>query len=360
MEFMIELSDIARARLRNQRLTHPMAGKPADVVAWLGAVQAQDYGATRWNVGMRLRGATDASVEKAFNDGAILRTHVLRPTWHFVTPTDIRWMLALTAPRVHALCAPRYRRFGIDQAVFKRCDAVLTKALRGGNHLTREELHALFEKAGIATRGESLMSHLLMRAELDQVICSGPRKGKQFTYGLLDDRAPRAQTMHRADALAELARRFFQSRGPATVQDFARWSGLTVADATRGLSAVESALERETIGRRTLWFPSARRTRGTDLPTAHLLGIYDEYISGYKDRGEIIDRKHGNRLFAMGAAPTRIVVINGRVIGTWSRAVGKRDTHLTWDLFVRVSPAERKALEAARGRYLEFVGTPVA
>jgi hypothetical protein len=355
---MIELSDIARARLRNQRLTHPMTGKPADVVAWLGAVQAQDYGATRWNVGMRLRGATDASVEKAFNDGAILRTHVLRPTWHFVTPADIRWMLALNAPRVHALCASRYRKFGLDHAVFKRCDAALTQALRGGNHLTREELHAVFEKARIATRGESLMSHLLMRAEFDQVICSGPRKGKQFTYGLLDERVPNAPTMHRADALAELARRFFQSRGPATVQDFAKWSGLTVADATRGLSAVKSDLEHETIGRRTLWSPPEPRTRGADAPMAHLIGIYDEYISGYKDRGEIVDRKHGSRLVAMGAALTRIVVVNGRVIGTWSRTVGRRDTRVTWDLFVRVSPAERKAIEAARDRYLAFVGPP--
>jgi hypothetical protein len=357
---MIELSDIARARLRSQRLTHPMAGEPVDVVAWLGAVQAQDYGATRWNVGMRLRSATDASVEKAFNDGAILRTHVLRPTWHFVTPADIRWMLALTAPRVHALSASRYRHFGLDQTVFKRCDAVLTKALRGGKHLTREELHAVFEKAGIATRGESLMSHLLMRAELDQVICSGPRKGKQFTYALLEERAPSVQTMHRADALAALARRFFQSRGPATVQDFAKWSGLTVADATRGLSAVESELEHEAIGRRTLWFPPARRTRGTDVPTAHLLGIYDEYISGYKDRSEIVDPKHRDRLVAMGAAVTRIVVVNGRVIGTWSRTVGRRDTRVTWDLFVRVSPAERQAIAAARDRYLAFMGTPMA
>jgi Winged helix DNA-binding domain len=182
-------------------------------VEWLGAVQAQDFAAAKWALGLRLQGVTDDDIEQAFIDGAILHTHVMRPTWHFVSPADIRWLLALTAPRVHAASASYNRKLELDDAVFRCTHAVLANALQGGKQLTRDELASALQQAGIATEGEQRVTHIMMRAELDGIICSGARRGQQFTYALLAERAPHARMLARDEALAELTRRywFFQT-----------------------------------------------------------------------------------------------------------------------------------------------------
>jgi DNA glycosylase AlkZ-like len=186
--------DIAHRRLANQHIVQPTFKQPGDVVRWLGAVQAQDYAGAKWALGLRLRGVTDDDIDQAFGAGSILRTHLMRPTWHFVTPLDIGWLLALTGPRVHAVNGYMYRKLELDSAIFKRSNATLAKALRGGKQLTRNELRGVLQKAGIATDGELRMGYLMMRAELDGLVCSGARRGKQFTYALVDERAPRAKT----------------------------------------------------------------------------------------------------------------------------------------------------------------------
>lgn len=172
--------DIPRLRLRNQHLSHPTFKNASEVVRWLGAVQAQDYAAAKWSLGLRLESATDEEVEKAFNHGEILRTHIMRPTWHFVMPEDIRWMLKLTSPRVKALLGHYDRTLEITEKILSKCHAVFTKALEGGKHLTRAELAEQLEKDKMATRGQRL-GHIVMHAELDALICSGPRIGKQFS-----------------------------------------------------------------------------------------------------------------------------------------------------------------------------------
>ena len=220
--------DIAKQRLGNQGLIQSAFDNPVDVVSWLGAVQSQDYFGAKWALGLRIPNAIDDSIEKAFQNGSFLRTHLMRPTWHFVTPADIRWLLKLTAPRVHATNAFMYRKTELDQKVFKRSNAVIEKALQGSKQLTRDELRDVFTKAGIKTEGEQRMAYLLMQAELDGVICSGPRKGKQFTYMLLEERVPLVRELTREEALIELTKRYFTSRGPASVQDYAKWSGLTI------------------------------------------------------------------------------------------------------------------------------------
>ena len=206
-------SDIARLRLINQHISAPRFSEPAKVVEWLAAVQAQDFEGAKWSLGLRMLGAKDGGIEQAFSEGAILRTHLLRPTWHFVTPTDIRWMLALTALRVHQANAYMYRKLGLDNAVLKRSNAALATSLPE-KQLTRDELREVLQRAGIQVDGEFRMGYLLMRAELDGIICSGGRRGKQFTYALFDDRVPPSQPFRRDEALAELARRYFRSRGP--------------------------------------------------------------------------------------------------------------------------------------------------
>src|SRR5688572_22781581 len=206
--------DVLRSRLRTQHVAGAPLATPAAVVHWLGAVQSQDYAAARWAVGQRVGVATPATaedVDRGFNRGAFLRTHVMRPTWHFVAPGDLRWLLALTAPRVNALSAYYYRAYELDARLFEKSQRTLVELLQGGRCLTRREIVAAFEKQRILRTGDSPQrgAGLLMRAELDAVVCSGPRRGKQFTYALLEERVPRGRTLSRDQARAELTRRFF-------------------------------------------------------------------------------------------------------------------------------------------------------
>jgi winged helix DNA-binding protein len=358
-EAIVTSSDIAHQRLRNQHIAGATFKKPGDVVAWLGAVQAQDYAGAKWALGLRLRGATDDDVDRAFADGSILRTHLMRPTWHFVTPGDIRWLLALTAPRVHVANAFMYRQLELDSAIFKRSDAAIAKALRGGRHLTRDELRRALEKAGIATGDGVRLAYLVMHAELEGVACSGARRGKRFTYALLDERVPHCRTLGREEALAELAGRYFTSRGPATVQDFAKWSGLTLADARRGLEAVKARLRQEVVDGHAYWLAaSARFARGAS-PAACLLSIYDEYVSGYKNHSGLGGVEVGARLRAMGNALTSIILVDSQIVGTWKRTLGKDAVAIEINLLTRLTKAENRAVAEAAHRYGDFLQRPV-
>jgi hypothetical protein len=350
--------DIARQRLLNQHIALPIFKRAEDVVVWLGAVQAQDYSGAKWALGLRLQGASDRDIEQAFNTGAILRTHLLRPTWDFVTPGDIRWLLALTAPRVRAANAYMYRKLELDNAVFKRSNSVLRKVLQGGNQLTRDELRPLLRKAGIATDGEFRTSYLLMQAELDGIICSGVRSGKQFTYALLDECVPNAKTLGRDEALAELARRFFMSRGPATAQDFAKWSGLTLADARTGLEATSTHLQHEVVGEQTYWFSASKRSKRAIPLTAFLLSIYDEYVSGYKDHSAAVDEENSVRLRALRNALTNIIVVDSQIVGAWKRTLKKDAVVIETNLFSRLTRAANRAVAAAAHQYGVFLGLP--
>jgi hypothetical protein len=195
---------------------------------------------------------------------------------------------------------------------------------------------------------------------LDAIVCSGPRRGKQFTYALLDARAPRARMLDRDEALAELARRYFKSRGPATVQDFAKWSGLTVADARIGLEEVKQKLRHEVVDGRIYWFSPSSRAPTPTSPTAYLLSIYDEYISGYKDRSAIVEPGHAAKLVGMGNALTSVIVFGGQIVGTWKRRLKPKTVSIETRFFDRPTNAGKGAVAAAARRYGQFLGLPVA
>ena len=261
------------ARFANQQLVKPEFRDPANLVAWMGAVQAQDFPGARWALGMRLSGATDLDILDAFDEGRILRTHILRPTWHFVAPADIRWMLAVSAPRMHVANGSSYRTNGLESSSLPRGAAIICRALEGGRHLTRGELGDQLASAGLPHTGSAL-AHIVMFAELEALICSGPLRGRQFTYSLLDERVPPAASLDPDEALGELARRYFTSHGPATVRDFAWWSGLTTTLVRRGLAVAGRHLARREADGREHWFaaaaPAARKRR-TGAPLAALL-----------------------------------------------------------------------------------------
>ena len=348
--------DIAVHRLYNQQLARPKFDSPGDVVAWLGAVQAQEYAGAKWALGLRLPGAADAAIEQAFTDGMILRTHLMRPTWHFVTPADIRWMLALTAPRVHAANAYYYRQFELDANLFRRSNAVLAGALQDGKQLTRRELQSVLAQAGISAEGPRL-SYLMMYAELEGIICSGARRGKQFTYALLAERAPQARVLEPEEALAELTRRYFTSHGPAMVQDFAWWSGLTIADAKAGLEMAKAHLVQEIVNGKTCWYSPSNPTVNHKTPAALLLPAYDEYTVAYKDHSAILDPQDARK--AKAAILDRVTVIAGQVAGNWRRTFSKGIAVIESAPFRPFTPAESEAFAAAAQRYGTFLEMPV-
>ncbi len=347
---------VARERLRRQGISHPVRGEPTDIVRRLLAVQAQDYIGAKWSIGLRLRGVTDADVDRACDAGEILRTHVLRPTWHFVLPADIRWLLTLTGPRVLATNASMSRKLGIDARVLDRGFRVFAAELARGRVRTRAELGAALEAAGVRPATGQRLAYLVMHAEQEALLCSGPRRGRQFTYALLDARAPRARPMARTDALAELGRRYFTSRGPATVRDLARWSSLTVADATRAADAVRDELGAEMVGKREHFRSAGKPPAGRVNRRAHLLCIYDEYIAGYRDRSAIITPVNAATIAGRGAAVTNVVVIDGEVLGTWSRTFGKREVDLTIAPFGRLTRARQALVREAAAPFGDFVG----
>jgi DNA glycosylase AlkZ-like len=349
---------IAERRLRRQLVTQEGPRRPADVVCWLGAVQAQEYDAAKWALGLRMReGTLDEEIERAFERGQILRTHVMRPTWHFVTPADIRWLLELTAPRVHRAMSSYNRRFELDARTQLRGTAIIERALGDARHLTRTELGDRLKRDGLVMAGPRL-ALLTMYAELEGVMCSGPRRGKQFTYALLAERAPSAGHLKRDEALATLCRRYFTSHGPATVRDFVWWSGLTTADARRGLEM--NRARRDDVGSQTYWTigDAPRRTARSQL--AHLLPIYDEYLVAYRDREAV---PHGPSIVTSeGAGSVNFrhrVVIAGHVAGTW------RTTQQEGRLLVHVIPLrrltgrERRALGDTARRYERFLSVPI-
>lgn len=364
---MTDGNDIAQARLRAQRLRGGGFARPADAVRALGAVQAQDYAGAKWALGLRVRGARESGVERALGDGHILRTHVLRPTWHLVLPEDLRWMLALTGPRIRAAMASYDRKLELTGRVYGRANALIARALEGGQHHTREELAEVLGRAGIEAVGQRL-GHVMMRAELDAVVCSGPRRGNRFTYALVDERAPRerARELSRDEALGELAARYFTGHGPALPQDFAWWSGLTITDARRGIALAGERLASLTVEGRQYWQGSGSPRRSVApaadaAPEIHLLPNYDEYLIAYKDRSAVTERTM--LPFSPGARDeifaNHLVILNGRLIGGWRRLLEKNTVIVETRLLVRLNPAQRQALAQAAARLEAFLGQPV-
>ena len=353
--------DIALRRLANQRLIGDLFAGPVEVVRRLGAVQSQDYAGAKWGVAMRTAAATDAEVDRALDDGAILRTHVLRPTWHFVAAEDIRWMLALTAPRVRARMAPYNRHLELDDKVFARSAAAITKALIGGTQLTRTELGDILRRARIDSGVGQRLAHLMMRAELDGLVCSGARKGKQTTYALLEERVPPAPALQPDEALAELVRRYFATRAPATVQDFAWWSGLSVGDARRGVAALQPGLEQETIGRRTYWYAGDATSATTRTIAAHLLPNYDEYFIGFKDRSAIGGRVRNVKLSGWQNAAFfgHLVFVNGDLVGGWKRVQERKTSVIVFTMVAKLTAAERVLVDRAVAKFETFLGQSV-
>ena len=355
---LMTMKNIAVDRLYSQQFEHSRLKLPGEVVVWLGAIQAQDYAGAKWSVGLRLPGSTDAAIEQAIEDRAIIRTWAMRGTLHFVAASDIRWMLALMAPRIITNNARRYMQLGLDEPTLARSNEVLVDALQGGKQLTRKELLPILRQKGISTEGQRA-PYMLQRASLDGLICQGVVHRNDPTYMLLDGAIPKGRRMERDEALVELAKRYFTSRGPATLQDYVWWSGLTAADSKAGLEAIESQLISETIDRQTYWRSSSLPAGQESSPTVYLLPGFDEYLLSYRDRSASLDVERIKKLTPTNGMLNPTIVIGGWVVGTWNRTFRKGEVVITAKPFTALTSDERQDFDNAARRYGEYLGMAV-
>lgn len=352
------MNDIARLRLVNQQITCSRCKTPAEVVRTLGALQAQDRASALWAVGVRLPGSTQADIEQAIAQHRIVRTWAMRGTLHFLAAEDVRWMLELLAPRMLSNTDRRDRKLGLDAATYARSRKLLEKALQGGRQLPRDEVYAVLERGKISTEGQRGY-HILWHLGLEGVICFGQHEGKQPTFALLDEWVPESRKLARDAALAELALRYFNSRGPATAQDFATWTKFSLTDARATLAAVADRLRQFQFEGETYWMPQEMPEPASMLQ-AFLLPAFDEYLLGYKDRGAVLDAAHATKVVPGGNGMfLPMMVLNGRIAGTWKRTLKKRSVHIDYTPFAKLKKSELAAFDAAAQSYGEFLGLMV-
>jgi hypothetical protein len=351
--------DLRHWRLRSQRLAgpgfEPTAAGGAAAVRWLGAVQSQDHEPALWSLAQRAPGVSRAELGGAFDDGAFLRTHVLRPTWHFVPPEELRDLLALTGPRVAAGCATRWRELGLPAEVRAEATDVLAAAIAERGPLTRAELGEALEKAGIDPGGQRL-PHLLLHAELETVLCSGGLRGRQQTWALVDERVPARAGFDRDAVLHRLAVRYVMSHGPVTERDFSWWSGLTLRDVRRALEAARPELDAIEVGDRRYWFGEPPPDDAGRGPVVRLLQSFDEYVVAYTESRDLVDPSGHAPGIPRGGMLSTTVVVDGRLFGRWRRALrpGRVDVQVT--PFVPFPPDVVAGLEEEAQRFADFLG----
>ena len=326
----------------------------------MGAVQSQDYPAAKWALAQRLEGVTDAELDDLYDRGAILRTHVLRPTWHFVLPEDIRWLLKLTGPRVFAGAAGRLRQLDIDSEVIARARAAWHAALAGGRSMTRPELGRALVAVGVSPEGQRLL-YLVMALELEGFLASGARRGKQLTWALLEHLAPASRSLEPEDPLRELALRYFRCHGPAQLQDFAWWSGLRLADARRGVALAGDDVASRSIGGKDYWHDPGLDWGPVAGGAVHLLPNFDEYTVGYRDRSALLHADYPFRpeLFAFSSILSNIVTAGGELLGAWRKVTAPRGIRVEVRPLGPLAPTVRARVEEAGRRFGRFLGRPV-
>lgn len=349
------LQDIARQRLYTQRLTGPKFGSVEEIVRYFGAVQAQEYQPSLWAIGQRLAdGASENTIVQAILDHKIVRTWPMRGTIHYVPAEDTKWILELTARRVNTKFMGYLTKIGLTPEHLEAARKVLERVMAGSKPLTRAEIYAAFEAGGVPHKN-SFGLHILGYWSQEGLICGGPHEGKQQTFVLLDEWIPQSRSLKGDEALAELARRYFTSHGPATVQDFAWWTGLSAAEAKQGVASLGREFMHENVDGKEYWFiPVVGKL--TDEPAAHLLPCFDEYTVAYKDRGAAVG-PDDLKAFGYGVNLNNII-IGGRIAGSWKRTIKKDGAIVELTPFREWSSHDRSVVAAAAERYAAYLGLP--
>lgn len=350
-------SDIPNIRLQSQQLAGTAFCSPKQLIGYMGAIQAQDADMCKWAIGARLPKSTVQQVNDALDKGDIIRTHVLRPTWHLVSRDDIYWLIGLTAPQVMAAMRSNDKKLELTEVIFIKSNKLIEKALIGNKHLTREELLADFKNAGITTN-ENRASHLLMRAECEGIICSGAKSGKHQTYTLLQELIPKPASLTKDEALAKLAKTYFTSRSPATLRDFEWWSGLSITEARHALEMAKGELISETINNQTYWLSTDFK-----IPAAqnslHLLPAFDEYLIAYANRSAAIKSEHQPHAFSNNGIFRPVIIVNGKATGIWKRSINKDTVTIQTNFFNQPTKQLLPKLNRAIKAYTKFLGKTI-
>jgi len=338
-------------RLNGHLLSQPLSGTPRELIEKMGAIQAQDFAMAKWALGIRLSGCANQTIVEAYNRGEILRTHILRPTWHFVSPANIRWMLSLTAGRIKSSSKSRDRDLGITEELYERVNRIIRKALEGNKCLTKDALALEIEKAKIENDTPHI-THFLMRAEAEGIICSGALDKNVHTYALLEERVPPVPALSKEEALSQLVRIYFTTRAPATLQDFCWWSNLSLTEAEKGLNAVKQEFFSEKIGGQTYWIANSYNPEESS-ENVFLLPAFDEYIISYRDRSAALLSETQSKAISSNGVFRPTIVAKGKVIGLWKRITSGRRS-LAFDFFNQPDEAVKKALDKSIENYNTF------
>ena len=368
-------SDIVKYRLSTQHISNAV-NKPEDVLSSMGAIQAQDYPASLWAIGLRCReGTTVKEIENAIAERKIARTWLMRGTLHFAASHDIHWMLKLFAPRLLSTAITRDRHLGLSDRVVERTKAMLYSALKGGKQLTRKEMYGVLKKGGIIPNnnpGYNLGYHMLYRAAWDGLICFGPYSGKEQTFVLLDEHIKKRKELSDDQANAELAHRYFSSHGPATIKDYVWWSGLKISDAKAGIAKIKSKLAEQDMDGNTYYMPKNIPKPQDNEHSVHLLPAFDEYLVSYKDRGAPLGNRELQRTLKRMSNGWRktaiihsngiflpVIVVDGEVVGVWSKSIKRDKVLVTLKHYARLSRDEMKRVKEEAERYGRFLGMDV-
>lgn len=351
--------EISNTRLSSQKIESTGIASAKELVAWMGAMQAQDYAMSKWAVGSRLVHSTDEMVESALNNGEIIRAHLMRPTWHFVSADDIYWMNDLSAAKIKRNFNSRHRELELSEEMILKSEKVFEKAISNEGNLTRDELDAELLKVDIKTAKNQLY-HLLFCAELAGILCSGAVKNGKQTYDLLSKRVPNKKTLSRDESLAELAKRYFQSHGPATIEDFVWWSGLSITDARKGLELVRSGFISETIDSKTYWFPNSCSNAKPNKTLVHLLPAFDEFLIGYRDRSASLSLVNNPKAVSSNGIFYPVIAVDGQVVGTWKRTLKKDKVMVATNFFQSPDQFIKSLIEEEANRFGRFLNKKTA
>jgi hypothetical protein len=351
----MKLSDISGIRLINQQIAEPKFSAVRDLINWMGAIQSQDYPMSKWALGIRLISSTDKLIETAFEKAEILRTHILRPTLHLVSAENIRWLLKLTAPGIKTRLKTRQKELNLNESLLKKCNSIIRDSLKGGNHLTREELAEILNKAKVHLENQSIY-HVLVNSELDGITCSGRIKGGKQTFALFDERVPETKELTKEESLGKIAGIFFSSRGPATIQDFIWWSGLSVTNSKNALEIAEPDLVSEKINSETYWFSDHYPNSKNKKFSTCLLPAFDEFLICYKNRSASVPVDFREKTVSDNGIFRPIIVVNGQVRGLWNRTVKKDKVIIETKLLEPVSALIKNKIKKQGEAFGQFLG----
>lgn len=355
----MDTQDVIHYRLHNQQLTQTKFKTPGEVVKHLGAVQAQDFPGSLWSIGLRMKNIkNDNEIEKAITDKTIVRTWPMRGTLHFVSPENIRWMLKYLAPRVITKLTSYYKKEGLTQEVFSKSRKLVVKALEKEKYLTRDELYQILEKENIATKSPKGL-FILGEIAHEGLICFGPRKGKQQTFVLVDEWLPKFKDISKEEALAKLALMYFQSHGPATLDDLAWWAGLNKTEAKLAAELIKTKLVEETINSKTYYMPEIKSHKLKGIrPCVYLLPPYDEYTIAYKDRTEILPPSD-IKILNSGSGFWSSMILDGKIVGMWRRTIEKGRINLSLAPIYKFDRSIKEMFEIEAYKYAKFFGKQV-